>query len=186
MTCPAVEIFRFICEPDHRPRKTGLPFKHANQSPKPSMRRAVDCSLRFKAIAQAAVLKMIQRLISTCVCMGWVSAASLEPSPFELQIPNGDLPRISWFGQTSQYYDLHASEDLNQWIPVDGFPKRGVGDFMVELRQPLEREFYRMTRSTDPDAFVFPEVAAYKKPPFPRPPVRPNGCFRDLPPKANS
>jgi lysophospholipase L1-like esterase len=25
-----------------------------------------------------------------------------------------------------------------------------------------------------------------EQPPFPRPPVRPNGCFRDLPPKANS
>ncbi len=24
------------------------------------------------------------------------------------------------------------------------------------------------------------------QPPFPRPPVRPNGCFRGLPPKANS
>jgi len=24
------------------------------------------------------------------------------------------------------------------------------------------------------------------QPPFPRPPVRPNGCFRRLPPKANS
>jgi primosomal protein N' (replication factor Y) len=34
---------------------------------------------------------------------------------------------------------------------------------------------------------LLPEaVRTEDQPPFPRPPVRPNGCFRGLPPKANS
>ena len=35
-------------------------------------------------------------------------------------------------------------------------------------------------------AFQLSAFQLYPKPLFPRPPVRPNGCFRDLPPKANS
>jgi predicted DNA-binding transcriptional regulator YafY len=41
----------------------------------------------------------------------------------------------------------------------------------------------RGTRLSDALSVAFAKLT---QPPFPRPPVRPNGCFRGLPPKANS
>ncbi len=49
------------------------------------------------------------------------------------------------------------------------------------------REYYTLFLRDDITSCWFTLTGGLpNQPPFPRPPVRPNGCFRGLPPKANS
>ncbi len=74
----------------------------------------------------------------------------------------GQWPRVAWFADSGAYYDLQTSADLKSWIPLDGYPKPGPGDYLEEVRVPQQREFYRLRAAANLQAFFLPEVIAYQ------------------------
>lgn len=101
----------------------------------------------------------------------WACASSLlmvgnsvttEPIPLHLQVFQSRWSAVSWQADLGRHYDLQISENLHNWVQVDGFPKIGAGVVQTEYFEPAQQRFFRMGSTDNPVNFLYPEVAAYK------------------------
>jgi alpha-L-fucosidase len=104
-------------------------------------------------------------------------ASSAEPPP-----PFGAVPherQVAW--QRMEYYGF-VHFGLNTWTDLEW----GYGDEDEKLFDPASFDARAIGRHFKEAGMKGLILTAKHQPPFPRPPVRPNGSFRGLPHKANS